>query len=56
MFDRFDRAENGRRAWGRNPEVQVAELEEKIRGLADTTDDERLRFEALKISLRSPWR
>ena|SRR5215468_8293584 len=41
-------AENGRRAWGLNLEAQVAELEEKIRALADTTDDGRLRFEVLR--------
>ena len=53
MVKRYDRrsltsAENGRRAWGLNLEAQVAELEEKIRALADTTDDGRLRFEALR--------
>jgi len=41
-------AENGRRAWGMNLGAQVAELEEKIRELADSTSDERLRFEVLK--------
>jgi len=41
-------AENGRRAWGLNLDAQVAELEQQIRELADSTSDERLRFEALK--------
>jgi len=43
---RYDRraitsAENGRRAWGRHLETQIREL-------ADSTKDERLRFEALR--------
>jgi hypothetical protein len=29
----------------------VAALEENIRGLAEATSDERLRFDALKVSL-----
>jgi hypothetical protein len=41
-------AENGRRAWGMNLDAQVAELEQRIRELADSTSDERLRFEALR--------
>jgi hypothetical protein len=41
-------AENGRRAWGLNLGAQVAELEERIRELADSTSDERLKFEALR--------
>src|SRR5262249_19898431 len=41
-------AENGRRAWGMNLDAQVAELEERIRELAYSTSDERLKFEALK--------
>ena len=50
---RYDRrsitsAENGRRAWSQDLESQVADLEERIRELADSTSDERLKFEALK--------
>ena len=50
---RYDRRsitspENGRRAWEANLDAQVAELEERIRELADSTSDERLRFEVLK--------
>src|SRR5262249_39555101 len=50
---RYDRrsitsAENGRRAWEANLDAQVAEVEERIRELADWTSDERWRFEALK--------
>src|SRR5262249_40598987 len=41
-------AENGRRAWSQNLEAQVADLEERIRELADSTSDERLKFEVLK--------
>jgi hypothetical protein len=41
-------AENGRRAWGVNLDAQVAELEQRIREMADSTSDERLRFEALR--------
>lgn len=50
---RYDRrsltsAENGRRAWAANLDAQVAELEDRIRQLADSTSDGRLKFEALR--------
>src|SRR5262245_36410444 len=50
---RYDRrsitsAENGRRAWGQNIDTQIADLEERMRELADSTSDERLRFEVLR--------
>src|SRR5262249_3791405 len=41
-------AENGRRAWRQNLEAQIADLEERIRELADSTSDERLKFEVLR--------
>jgi hypothetical protein len=36
---------------GAGIEAQVAALEENIRGLAEATSDERLRFDPLKVSL-----
>ena len=52
-FEKYDRrsitsAENGRRAWRANLDAQVAELEDRIRELADSTSDDRLKFEALR--------
>jgi hypothetical protein len=56
LVKKYDRraltsAENGRRAWGQNLEQQIAELEDRIRALADSTDDQRLKFEALRYLL-----